>query len=199
MMLRKQLESGNMPANILFSNLGFMNYQIKDSIRFCDSKNLPFYYHLGKQLFVSKVLQIGLEDTSAYIGPCFMQSSKSIHHWIGIDNDMNKMINFVRSNIKSKMTDDGDCSILIGDFEYLKSKLKVFEFDLCIIATDKEKTFIEGLEIAWPKLKDEGLLVCDYISENTPDINNCFLKFCRVKNRQPVLFNTRNGVGVIEK
>jgi hypothetical protein len=46
-------------------------------------------------------------------------------------------------------------------------------------------------------LQPEGLLVVDYI--NDKGTRQVFDKFCRVKNREPVIFNTRYGVGMVNR
>ena len=51
------------------------------------------------------------------------------------------------------------------------------------------------LEILWDHLISGGLLVVDYI-QNEANME-IFKGFCRVKNREPHILDTRYGVGIL--
>lgn len=203
-LLKEKLQSKVVSPRMLLSNLKFLNEQSKETIAFSDPMNLPFYYHLGKQLTVGEVFQIGAKDTSAYIGPCFLQSCRSVHNWIVVDESLNPWFaGLVRSNLKNHMTSESDAVVLLeSNTEFLERKLKRFSWDMAIVSEScvKDK-FSQYLDLAWSNLRDEGLLVVDYISEKrpttSPDLHGAFKKFCRVKNREPVIFDTRYGVGIV--
>jgi len=67
---------------------------------------------------------------------------------------------------------------------------------MAFISEPCDKIF-DQLEFLWNQLRSEGLLVIDYIQNDV--INDAFLSFCRVKNREPKSFNTRYGVGIIKR
>lgn len=204
-LLREKLQSKIVSPRVLLSNSKFLNEQVKNTIAFSDPLNLPFYYHLGKQSMAEKVLQIGAKDTSAYIGPCFLQSCRSVHDWIVLDETIDSWTaGFVRSNLKNQMSPESDAVVLVGDREYWSMKLRKLNWDMAIVASSCVKDrFSQYLELAWENLNEEGLLVVDYISEKcpatAPDLHGAFERFCRVKNRKPDIYETRYGVGIVKR
>ena len=152
-----------------------------------------------------KVLQIGVKDTSAYIGPCFLQSCRSVHNWIVLDETIDPWTaGFVRSNLKNQMSSESDAVVLVGDQEHWSMKLRKLNWDMAIVSSSCVKDrFSQYLELAWENLNEEGLLVVDYISEKrpatAPDLHGAFKRFCRVKNREPDIYETRYGVGIVKR
>ena len=68
-------------------------------------------------------------------------------------------------------------------------------YDMCFLSHDfGPEKYLMHLKFLWNCLRLEGLLVADYI--NSHDV---FHEFCRVSNREPVIFDTRYGIGIIEK
>jgi hypothetical protein len=68
-------------------------------------------------------------------------------------------------------------------------------FDLGLLTENfGAERYLKHLDFLWKYLTPEGLLVADYI--NSHDV---FHEFCRVNNREPVIFNTRYGVGIIQR
>jgi len=205
LLLKEKLDSKIISPQILLSNVKFLNERAKETAEFTDPNNLPFYYHMGKQLQVGEVLQIGVTGSSMYIAPCFLQSCKSVHNWFVMAEGLTGwQAGFVRSNIKSHMMNEGDAPILVGTLEDWEIKLRRFKWDMVIVSSMCVKDrFTKYLEYAWDNLKEEGLLVADYISESipapSPDLHGAFLKFCRVKNREPVIYETRHGVGILTR
>ena len=196
--LKEKLQSKIVSPRILLSNVKFLNESLRSTSAFMDPINLPFYYHLGKQLDSVNILQIGVQGTSAYIGPCILQSCKSVKNYTAIDEQLDPhSVNFVASNLRAHATSETKTSV------YLNHRANV-SWDVIIVSCSVVKDkFNEYLKYGWDNLKEEGLLVADYISESrpttAPDLNGAFLKFCRVKNREPVIYETRNGVGIITR
>lgn len=199
-LIRNQLNLGLMTTEILLSNVKLVDESSRNTGDYKDRRYLPFYYHLGKQLKSKRVYQIGAK--LGLVGACFLQSCKTVEFWLAMDHDRDLTARIIISNLKlhTKYRDDP----LPGTIAYMGLNDHMLEkegptnsesFDLGLL-TDNfgEERYLRHLDFLWRHLSPEGLLVADYIAEN-----NAFHDFCRVKNREPVIFNTRYGVGIIQR
>ena len=167
-----------------------MDSSSKSAGDYNDVRYLPFYYHLGKQSSAKTVCQIG--PKLGLVGACFLKSCETVDSWTIVDNKHNNC-QITTSNLKlnSNFYKKTFCDFV---FYSTLDEIKSF-YDICFITESFEKTVcFNYMEFMWESLSSEGLLVVDYITSN-----NAFHEFCRVKNREPMIFNTRYGVGIVQK
>jgi predicted O-methyltransferase YrrM len=188
-LIRKQLEIGLITSDILLSGTKLIDESSRNAGDYKDSQYFPFYYHLGKQLKPKSVCQIGTK--LGLIGACFLRSCKTVDNWLAMDDDRNFTSNIIESNLKLNTRSESIEYIGLLDIQLLVYE----EFDLGFLTENfGEERYLEHLSFLWDYLAPEGLLVADYITEH-----DVFHEFCRVKNREPTIFDTRYGVGIVQK
>jgi predicted O-methyltransferase YrrM len=181
--IQQKLATGALSAKILLSSARLFDESLRSSSIYADNRHFPFYYHLGRQIAPQKVIQVG-----PYLGlpaACFLQSCWDVKEWVCVDDpspitELNvRLYSFGRGRVY--MWSKGDCEGYRADAAFLSQEFP-------------EADYRENLEFLWDHLESEGLLVADYITSS-----NAFSAFCRVKNRTPVVFQTRHSVGVIQR
>ncbi len=182
-------ENKSISTDVLLSGVKVLDATSKSSPAFNDPRYLPFYCRLGCVFKPKQVIQIG--PKLGLVGASFLKGCRTTEKWTVI-GDNQSVSSIVASNLKL----DRELNI---EFWQLNDFLKVKDIllkDMALLSEPYDKIF-DHLEFLWSQLRPEGLLVIDYIQNDV--INEAFLSFCRVKNREPKLFNTRYGVGIIKR
>jgi hypothetical protein len=197
-LLNEKLGSNLLSSSVLLGQAKMLDLSSRESPAFNDPRYFPFYYHLGSQVSPKVVCQIGCK--LGLIGACFLQSCRSTEEWLAMD----AMVDNVKppaSIITSNLSLFGKAKVnfmLLNDSMLKMDGVKGFVFGMGLL-TEKyspEKTQLY-LDFLWKYLSSEGLLVVDYIQDDA--VKGVFLDFCRVKNREPLLFDTRYGVGIVNR
>ena len=199
--LQEDLDKALIGPHQLLSGTKVLAESSRESPEYQDRRNLPFWFHLGKQVSVSEVLQIG-----AMIGlpaACFLQSCKSVSNW-GVVQSFTQNVredgtnNVMSSNIKLHSP---EIEVAYHPRRFvMQGKGAIGSCGLAILTEEcgsSRYSPTDFLTLLWDCLKPEGLLVCDYINSNAQ--GEAFREFAGVKNREPVIFKTRYGVGIIER
>jgi hypothetical protein len=192
--VRNEFQNRSISTDVLLPNVKVVNLTSKDSPAFNDPKYLPFYYRLGCQVKVSNAIQIG--SKLGLVGASFTKGCKSLEEWIVVEN---KSLNhrFVESNLKLC----GCKKVVFFDFDSANniSPVKIDKkADIAFLSEcfDSKQTDIY-LDFLWNILKSDSFLVVDYLEDT--QVSESFQKFCVIKNREPTLFKTRYGIGVLQK
>jgi hypothetical protein len=202
-LIRRQLELGLMSPQNLLAGTKLLDESSRNAGDYQDFNYMPFYYHLGKQLTPKVVYQIGAK--LGLVGACFLTSCKTVEQWLAMDQDRDLSARIIESNLKlhTKYCDNatpggpiGYMGLSDGMLEMTTPHTKDFTgFDVGFLTENfGEERYLKHLNFLWKFLKPEGLLVADYITAH-----DVFHEFCRVKNRKPVIFNTRYGVGIVQR
>lgn len=201
-LLRQQLNAGLINSDVILSGAKLVGDTDHESTSFRDPRYLPFYYHLGKQLQPKVVYQIGAK--LGLVGAAFMKSCKSVTDWIAMDEDRNHRAMVITSNLRlnenpAYRTTEYQSGYMGLNDSMLDIKNEHTEAfpgcDMSFLSEDFGKDrYLRHLNFLWMILKPEGLLVADYITAN-----DAFHEFCRVKNREPMIFETRYGVGIVQR
>lgn len=181
--IQKKLTIGAMSSRILLSCTKVFDESVRSCSIYADNRNFPFYYYLGQQVKPKKVIQVG-----PYLGlpaACFLQSSRSVKEWLCVG----ERSRITESNIKLH------CKGWVVLVDWGSSFYEQNKSDIAFLSQQfsKEET-MEYMEFLWDHLESEGLLVVDYITAS-----NAFAGFCKVKNRTPIIFQTRHGIGVVQR
>jgi hypothetical protein len=202
--LKSNLESGLMPSSALLGQCKVLDLSSRESSAYNDPKYFPFYYHLGKEAAPAKVEQIGAK--LGLIAACFMQGCDHPVDWLVMEpfvGGVRPPMNIIESNIKKfckvpPLTEFQNhcCGLNIKNL-LIEGEVN-YRFDMGMLTDkyDAEDTNIV-LDYFWRHLSSEGLLVVDYIHDEA--VRDVFLRFCRVKNRDPEIFDTRYGVGIVTR
>lgn len=187
-LLKEKLDRGQPPSSIILSGARLLNPGFRESPIYSDPTYYPFYYHLGSQLNGNplRVAQIGHQF--GLVGMAFMAGFHKDCRWEIFDETL-EFKNVINMNISKH-----------GSVEVCFNPMRTFceerQRDLTLLTRECSKEdYRQHLESLWNGLKLGGLLVADYITQT----GNVFHEFCRVKNREPVLFKTRYGVGIVER
>jgi hypothetical protein len=202
-LLREQLESRLISPQNLLAGTKLLDESSRTTGDYNDFNYFPFYYHLGKQLTPKVVYQIGAK--LGLVGACFLRSCKTVEQWLAMDQDRYLAARIIESNLKlhtkysENATPGGPIGYMgLNDSMLDKTTSCTFDFpgfDLGLLTENfGPERYLKHLNFLWRYLTPEGLLVADYI--NSDDV---FHEFCRVKNREPMIFNTRYGVGIIQR
>lgn len=183
--LISKLQNPSISSQILLSKIRLIDEISKQTPAYQDPKYFPFFYHLGKIVQPVSFLEIGFD--LGLQGACFLQSCNSVKKYTGFREKDN---NFYSPRL-------GKINILtyfMGDFEIVSSKDDLNgKYDLVFV---NQKSDMSVLEIAWKCVSQKGLLIVDYIHI---DVNGLFSKFCGLINRDFKIFETRYGIGIIER
>lgn len=193
--LQHKLDYNLIETSILLGAVKLLDSSSKDTPAFNDLRYFPFYYHLGTQIKPKIIYQIGAK--LGLIGACFMQGCKTVEEWHSMENftELTLPASIIESNLKKfssgKVEFHG-----FNDNSLTQGIVDCIDLGLLTEKYSKEKTKLY-LEFFWKYLNPEGLLVVDYIDDD--DVNESFHDFCRVKNREPHVFKTRYGIGIITR
>jgi hypothetical protein len=196
--LNSKLDKGLITSDKLLSKSKLLDTDLRGSPEYGDPRFFPFYFYLGQQLQSEAVLQIGSQI--GLVGACFLQGCRTVEHWLSMDRPVNhhrSLVCVTKSNIQKFCGGKVDCLYFGEDFKTgVLSRLS--HHDTIFISEKFDKDlYKDTLEFSWKHLIVEGLLIADYI--NTDELRDVFDGFCRVKNRVPEKFNTRYGVGVLQR
>jgi hypothetical protein len=190
--LKKQLVS----SRILLDRLRVIDESSRKSGAYQDPFYFPFYYYLGKILSPKSMTNIGLR--LALNTCCFLKSCKTIENIYAFERRTNEFFSprLGLANIKdvNKKINVNFFYGSIVDFANFKNRTDLILYNEQI----NQDKFQESLEIMWENLNFDGFYVVDYIDSNK-NINNAFFSFCKIANRDPILFKTRYGIGIVQK
>lgn len=187
--LNRKLNLAAIGTNVLLSNVKLLDFKSSETAAFRDSRYFPFYYHLGSQVSPECVLQIG--PKLGLPAACFLQKCKTVDSWTIIE-EPNLPKSMISANIK-KFLEKPVWFYDINETEMLEN------YDLALLTEEYDHDLhVSHLNRLWDWLKPGGLLVVDYINTNEV-VKGSFNDFCRVKNREPIVFSTRYGTGIIKK
>lgn len=201
-LLRTKLGSGIMRSDVLLANMRFLDVEARKTSEFSDPKYFPFYYYLGQQLHSQHVVQIGSQ--AGLVGSAFLQGCRTVESWLSMDvprNQGSSLANVIQGNLSKHCGGKVGSMYVPPNLEPLLVETIHPKAELADTVFVSEKFEPEHykivLEFAWKYLIVEGILIADYIA--TDVIKPVFESFCRVKNREPLVFDTRYGVGIIQR
>lgn len=189
--VEEKFEKHSISTDVVLPGVKLLDHTSRFSPGFTDTKYLPFYYRLGCELNPNNVIQVG--SNLGLVGAAFLRGCKTVHEWVVFDTFVNSS-NIVISNLN--LFGNLKVSYHLFDLSY-RSKLQE-SFDLAFLSQffgPKETDIF--LDFLWSQLKSEGFLVVDYVEHDY--VKESFFNFCKIKNREPFLFKTRYGVGIIKR
>lgn len=170
--VEQSFRKGLVNTNLLLAHAKLLTTNSNNSLEFLDKKYLPFYYHLGKYTDPISVIQV--KPKLGLPALCFLQGCSTVESWVVVGN----FDRFISANISQKTK-----------LEFVEQSNR--KYDMAFVSESFDKS---DLDLLWSSLKDEGLLVADYINEST-----VFFEFGDIHSRDVIKFDTRYGVGLIQK
>jgi predicted O-methyltransferase YrrM len=196
--LKADLDKQLVTPAILLDGLRVVNEGTRKASAYVDPRYVPFYYHLGKYIQPETFLELGFG--LGFLSSAFLRSCKNVRHFTGFherDNTYTPKLGI--KNLRGAYR--GEAEIYVGqltdvDFE---RKLTAHKWDLVFLNEELnyDKLLFE-LEAVWSNMTLDGYIVMDYVISNKPAAE-AYHNFCKIKNREPLVFSTRYGTGVIQK
>lgn len=197
--INSELDAGTISGRVLLDRLRLIDEDSRRTAPYLDHRYAPFYYYLGKHIKPLFVMEVGF--SLGLLSASLFTSCKSAEMFFGYkENGPNfNPTRIGKSNINLKFK--GKTNFHIGSV-YDQEFIDIFSpnsWDLVIL--NDEATYdkhLEYLEAVWPKISEHGLIVAEYINRHVP-AKDAFFAFCESKNRNPFLFETRYGTGLLQK
>lgn len=197
--IEPKLRKGYVTSKILLARARFIDDASTKTSAFNDPAHFPFFYHLSNEFKPDTVVELGVG--LGLRGACLVQGHK-VKKYLGQQVPYEGVFystRFARANIIDHCK--GKINIhhgLITDPDFIDN-LSIIEWDLAIIS--EESTYdrhIEYLDVLWNRVRLGGLIVVDYQDRHEPS-KRALDDFCQIKKRDPVIVNTRYGVGMIQR
>jgi hypothetical protein len=193
--LKKSLVS---PDTLLHSFL-LLTEDSRKSMAYTDPKYIPFYYYLGKHIAPVSFVEVGFR--LGLCSGCFFRSCKTVKNFLAFQRQSAEYYSprLALKNIKKNYR--GTVDVVVGDImgkEFL-GKYTGRTWDLALMndemGYDEHRVAFDTL---WNGLALGGFVVADFVDTHKPG-GTAFRDFCRTKNREPVFFPTRYGMGMVQK
>ncbi len=198
--LQALLDGNTVSGRLLLDRLRVIDESSRKTAAYCDSKYTPFYYHLGKILTPTSMMEIGFN--LGLLSSCFLKSCKTVERYLGFQEKKDDFYSprLALANLRDSHR-GGEIEIYVGkptDDEFTQ-KISPKTWDLVILneeeGFDKHLFYLDSL---WPCISEDGIIVSEYIQRHQP-AGEAFAAFCESKNRKPVIFDTRYGTGLVQK
>ncbi len=195
-LLEEKLDKG-LSSRVFLDKMRLLDEDSRLTAAYNDPRYIPFYYFLGTFIKPKKMIEIGFR--LGLSSGNFLKSCKTVERFVGFQEKTKEYYSprLGRANVKDNYKKKLD--IYIGSvYDFELDKLLSGSWDLVIIneevGYDKYK---EYLEFAWAKLGLDGLIVMEYV--NNKVAGEAYEDFCKGKNRDKSVVNTRYGTGLIIK
>ena len=197
--VEKDLSKQLIGSKILLDKFSLIDEDSRKSAAYLDPNYTCFYYHLGKYINPEFVCEFGFD--LGLLSACFLTSCKSVKHFFGykkLSEEFSSM-RLGKSNIR--LVFKGQRDFYTGN-SFDQEFIDIFSpnsWDLVILnCEDSFDKHLEYLEVIWPHLSENGLIIAEYNDRNIQG-REAFLAFSESKNRKPVKFQTRYGTSVLQK
>lgn len=187
-------------ARVLLDNLRLITEDSRRTSAYTDPLFMPFYYHLGQVFEAKNILEIGFQ--LGLCSACFLKA-RPVEQVLGFQEKGEEYYSprLGKANVMQNAHRHMPLEVYVGGFndpEFLVP-FQRNKWDLCFIneetGYDKHLAY---LDFVWPQMELDGLMVMDYLTRHTP-AQKAYFDFCKSKNREPVTFKTRYGVGIIQR
>jgi len=194
--LEAKLES-HITTQILLPRVRLLDNLSRHSAAYNDPTYLPFYYHIGTQLSVRSVAEVGFG--LGLVAACFMRGCPSVKSYLGIQEKTEAFYSIRMGIANVREIYPGDLEVFVGSQEQSQAKICTGRWDVGIISeqmkADRLKAYLDGV---WKNLSGDGLLIVDYIDMDD-SARQTFCDFCKAKNREPSLYKSRYGLGIVKR
>jgi predicted O-methyltransferase YrrM len=194
-----RLKKHILPSHILLDRFRVIEESSRQSSAYTDPTYIPFYYYLGEVYKPQKILEMGVR--LGLESGCFLKSCKSVVKFLAFQEKPAEFysIRIAKSNIRDVYRGDFDSHVGSLHDQAFLDKLDQEKWDLAIVNEEESlDRHLECLDLLWQQIAPEGLIVMDYIDRH-PHSGQAFHGFCKSRNRVPITFQTRYGVGVVQK
>jgi hypothetical protein len=193
--LQKQLVS----SRSLLDRFCVIDEASRKSPAYLDPNFASFYYHLGKYIKPKYMIEFGFD--LGLLSGCFLTSCKAVEGFLGFREKSKEFasVRLGRQNIKKSCK--GERNFYIGEIydQEFESLFNLHSWDLAIFTDEgKYDKHLGYYDFIWSRMNDNGIIVAEYVGRHAP-AKDAYFAFCKSKNREPLIFKTRYGTGLIQK
>lgn len=198
--LKEDFEKQLMCSRILLDSFRLSDESSRKTGAYQDPRYLPFYYYLAKHVNSKSLVEIGFRLGLA--SGCFFKRCKTVEHFLAFQEKDHELYSPRLAHANIRDVYKGEFNTYVGKVldENFREMLSRRTWDLFFInenvSHDLHKSY---LDLAWKHLSHDGLLVVDYVNPSNKSVYDSFTSFCRIQNRTPAFYNTRYGIGIIQK
>lgn len=194
-----KLSRGLIPGPAVLSRFRMLDEASRRSVAYTDPRYVPFYHHLGQAVKPRTVVEFGLR-----LGLCsgtFLRSCGSAEFFLGFQERADEFYSprLAIHNIRQGYR--GPAEVYVGrtdDREFV-TKFRARPWDLVLVNEERGyDAHLAYLDMAWGGLTLDGTVLVEYVTTHSP-AREAYHDFCKRVNRNPYIFPTRYGVGVITK
>jgi hypothetical protein len=192
--LSKQAISGR----VLLDRFCMIEESSRKSPSYSDPNYAGFYYHLGKNISPSSLLELNFE--LGIFSGSFMTSCKTVERFCGWHENDGNFFSF-RIGARNIKKVHKKQRILVDTNQYDDRFEKVLKLGYDMIIFTQEHRYdrqLNLLEFFWKYLNENGIIVCDNTTRST-STNEAFEAFAFSKNTNSIKFETRHGTSLLQK
>lgn len=197
--IEKRLNKGILSGRLLLSKMRMIDEASRLSPPYTDPKYIPFYHYLAQEITPVNVIEIGFR-----LGLCsgtFLNSCKSVKRFLALQEETKIFYSprIAKHNIRDHFKGQLDVHVgSVTDDQFL-AMVQGAKWDLAFINEEKSyDSHISYLEILWDNMSLDGTILVEYVNYHDY-VKKAYFDFCKRNNREPCIFKTRYGVGVITK
>lgn len=196
--LDNELSLQKICGKVILDRFCLIDESSRKSPAYIDPNYSGFYYHLGKFLKPSSMMEIGFD--LGLLSGSFLTSCKTVNKFFGLRESTNEYVSMRlgKQNIKKAMK--GERDFYIGSVYDKQIELFLLGgYDLILITEQKSyDKHLEYFDFAWSNLSENGVVVIEYLDGNI-SAKKAFMAFCKSKSREALVFKTRYGTGLVQK
>jgi hypothetical protein len=193
------LDAQVISGRVLLDRLHVIDEDSRKTAAYLDHRYAPFYYHLGKYIKPKSVMEVGFD--LGLLSASLLTSCKTVKLFFGYKSNGPNFIPTRLGKANIRLRFKGEANFYIGN-TYDQEFIDIFSpnsWDLVILNDETVyDKHLEYLDAVWPNVSEHGLVIAEYIDRHAP-AREAFLAFCESKNRQPAVFETRYGTGILQK
>jgi predicted O-methyltransferase YrrM len=190
----------NTSSRIFLDRLRVGEEKMREMPSYNDPRHFPFYYYLGVLTTPENLVEIGFGV--GFCSSLFLKGCKTVKRFLAIQEPKKDEFYSVRMG-KSNLKDNfrGVTDLYVGNItdDEFEVKFKENNWQLAIINEevnyDRYRLYFDFL---WPQMDFEGLIIIGNILRHR-QAKQAYIDFCKVKNREFMVIETRSGIGIIKK
>jgi len=194
-----RLNSGYLSGKAMLSTFCMLDEDSRSSPAYSDPRYAPFYYILGQELPVKRVLELGFGIGIA--SGCYVRGCKTVEHILTFQ-ETGKSYYSPRIGIHNlKSYFKGDLDVYVGkltDKEFT-DRVEAKKWQLAIL--NEQKTYdglMTYLDLMWENMEPLGTIVVEYARSNDVQAAG-YEDFCKRTGRAKRLLPTKYGIGVLTR
>jgi hypothetical protein len=194
-----RLARGLLTGSAVLSRFRLLDEASRRSVAYTDPRYVPFYHHLGQEVRPRTVVEFGLR--LGLTSGTLLRSCGSVEHFLGFQEPPDEFYSprLAAHNLRSAFR--GDTQIFVGrpDDPRLEALLAARPWDIALVNEEREyDAHLLYLDLIWKHLALDGSVLVEH-ARSHPPAGRAYHDFCKRVNRDPYVFNTRYGTGVITK